>query len=179
VAPAPFGTALDSASDQGLVNIGSALHDGTICQDTGSGPDKNDVANAQLREWNSLGVRARYAFSGVREQRGECIERTASLGNGPHFQPVAEDHDRNQRRGFPPNVDFEKAECRSERSSKSDYDRQADECHHAGLVVGKFAPCPADKNNRTPGPTSNSQLQSETTSGRSSVAERELPKLRT
>jgi len=29
---------------------------------------------------------------------------------------------------------------------KGDYDRQADEGHHAGLVIGKFAPCPANKN---------------------------------
>jgi len=29
------------ASDHGLVNIGSALDDGTICGNTGSGPDKN------------------------------------------------------------------------------------------------------------------------------------------
>jgi len=32
-----------------------------------------------------------------------------------------------------------------ERRSKSDYDRQTDEGHHAAPAVGKFAPCPAKK----------------------------------
>ncbi len=84
------------ARDHGLVNIGSALNDSAICGNAGSGPDENDVANAQLREGNRLSFCAVYALSGVREQGGECIERATSLGNGPHFQPVAEDHDRDQ-----------------------------------------------------------------------------------
>ena len=58
---------------------------------------------------------------------------------------MAEDHDRDQRREFPPDFDLEEAECCGERRAKGDYDRQADEGHHAGLVVGKFAPCPADE----------------------------------
>ncbi len=29
--------------------------------------------------------------------------------------------------------------------SERDDDCQADESHHAGLSIGKFAPCPADK----------------------------------
>jgi len=36
----------------------------------------------------------------------------------PAFPASGEDHDRNQGREFPPNVNLEKAECRSERSSK-------------------------------------------------------------
>jgi hypothetical protein len=113
-APAAFGDRFGLAGDHRLVHIRSALNDGAICRDTGSGPDKNDVANAQLREWNSLGVCAHYAFSGVREQGGESIQRATSLGNGPHFRPMSEDHNRNQRCKFPPNVNLKEAKCRSE-----------------------------------------------------------------
>jgi hypothetical protein len=35
------------AGDHGLVNIGGALNDSAVCRNAGSGPDKNDVANAQ------------------------------------------------------------------------------------------------------------------------------------
>jgi hypothetical protein len=49
---------------------------------------ENDVANAQLRERNRFSVCAAYAFSGVREEGGERIESTASLGNGSHFEPM-------------------------------------------------------------------------------------------
>src|SRR6267143_504832 len=66
------------------------------CRNAGPWSNKNDVANAQLREWNGLNVSAIYSLGGGWEQGGECIERTTSLGNGPHFQPVAEYHDRDQ-----------------------------------------------------------------------------------
>ena len=61
------------AGDHGLVNIGRALNDSAVGRNAGSGPDKNDVADAQLREWNRLSFCAPYAFSGVREQGGECV----------------------------------------------------------------------------------------------------------
>ncbi|HEY5177996.1 MAG TPA: hypothetical protein VII95_20765 [Terriglobales bacterium] len=99
----------------------------------------------QLSDWNDLGLGSAYTFGCVWEQCSECIERTTSLGNGLHFQPMAEDHDRNQRCEFPPDFNLEKAECCGERRPKGDYDRQADECHHAGLAVGKFDPCPSDE----------------------------------
>jgi hypothetical protein len=38
-----------------------------------------------------------------------------------------------------------RAECTSERGSKCSCDPEADERHHAWLVVGKFAPCPANE----------------------------------
>ena len=134
------------AGNHGLVNIGRALNNHSICRNTASGPNKNDVANAQLRERNRFSIVALDTFGSVRKKGGERIERAARLGNGSHFKPVTEEHDRNQRREFPPNVNLEQAECRSERSSKCGYDPQADESHHAGLVIGKFAPCSADEN---------------------------------
>ena len=79
-----------------------------------------------------MNLASAYTFGSVREERGECIERATSLGNSSHFQPVAEDHDRDQRREFPPDLDLEEAECCGDRRTKGNYDRQADERHHAG-----------------------------------------------
>src|SRR5712671_725335 len=133
------------AGNHRLVNIGGPLGDCAIRRNPGSGPYKDNVADAQLREWNRLSVRTAYTFGSVREQRGEGIERAASLGNGSHFQPMAEDHDGDQRCDFPPDFNLEEPECCCERCPEGDYDRQADESHHAGLAVGKFAPCSTDE----------------------------------
>ena len=84
------------ASDHGLVNVSSTLNNRTICRNSGPGPHENDVANAQLREWNRLSVRVLYAFSGVRQKGRERIEGAAGLRNGSHFEPVTEEHDRDQ-----------------------------------------------------------------------------------
>ena len=64
----------------------------------------------QLRKRNGLDLCAAHTFGSVWEQRGECVERAKSLRNGSHFQPMAEDHDRYQRREFPPYLDLEEAE---------------------------------------------------------------------
>src|SRR5262249_25160586 len=82
----------------------------------------------------------------VRQQRGERIERATRLGNRSHFQPVAEDHDGNQRREFPPDLDLEKAKGCSQRCAKGNYDRQADKRHHARLAVRNLVPCPTYEN---------------------------------
>src|SRR5882762_11702380 len=79
---------LGLAGDHGLVNVGRALSDNAIRRNACSWPNKNDVANAQLREWNRTSICAVYALGGVWEQGGEGIERATSLGNSPHFQPV-------------------------------------------------------------------------------------------
>src|SRR6266851_10468391 len=103
----------------------------------------------QFPQWNGLNFSAVYTLGSVWEQSGECIERATSLRNGSHFEPVAENHNRNQRCELPPNVDLEQTKCRSERSSKSNNDGQADERHHAGLAVDKLSLRPAQENEAT------------------------------
>jgi hypothetical protein len=46
----------------------------------------------------------------------------------------------------PPNLYLEEAECCGERRSEGNYDRQADEGHHAGLAFRQLTPCPTDEN---------------------------------
>src|SRR5262249_42036415 len=116
------------------------------CRHTSSRADENNIPNLQLGERHRLSVGAYYAFSCVRKQRGKRCECTAGLRNGPHLQPVSENHDRNERCELPPNIDLEEAECTCERVTKGDEDPQADGGHHPGLAVRQFAACPADKN---------------------------------
>ena len=143
--PCPFRDRPGLAGNHRLVNIGGALDDRAIRRNASSGPDKDNVVHFQLRNWNGLSLGSVYTFGSVWEECGERIERATSLGNGSHFEPMAEDHDRDQRCEFPPDFNLEEAEGCGERRSKGDYDRQADEGHHAGLAVGKFAPCPANE----------------------------------
>jgi hypothetical protein len=131
------------AGNHGLVNIGGAFDDCAVRRHAGSGSDKDNVPHFQLRNWNGLSLGSPYTFGSVREQRSERIERATSLGNGSHFQPMTEDHDRDQRCEFPPDFDLEETDGGGKGRSKGDYDRQADEGHHARLAVGKLAPCPA------------------------------------
>jgi hypothetical protein len=72
-----------------------------------------------------------------------------SLGNRPHFQPVAQDHDRRQGCEFPPDFDLEQAESSRQRCAERNRDPQADEGHHAGLTVSNLAPRPTYKNDAT------------------------------
>ena len=130
------------ARNHRLVNICDAFDDGAIRRDAGSGPDKDHVTHVQFRQWHGVNFRTGYTLSSVWKQRGECIERSSSLGNGSHFEPVAQNHYRNQRCEFPPHFDLEEAKCRSQRRTKRDDDGQTDERHHAWLMVGKLTLCP-------------------------------------
>src|ERR1035441_5901950 len=132
------------AGNHRLVNIGRALDDFTIRWNASSRSDKDDITHFQIRDWNGLRVCAVYAWGGVWKQRGESIERTTSLGNGSHFEPMSEHLDRDQRCEFPPDFNLEETKGCGERRTKGNYDRQADEGHHSGLAVGEFAPCPAE-----------------------------------
>ena len=145
LSPGPLRDCPGLARNHRLVNIGGPLDNCAIRRNALSGPHKDNVPQLQLRERNGLDLVSGYTFGRVWEQCGECVERATSLGNGSHFQPMTEDHDRNQRCQFPPDFNLEETEGCCERRSKGDDDRQADEGHHAGLAVGKFSPCPTEE----------------------------------
>ena len=125
VAPGPFGTGFDSPVIIDSSTSAAPVDDRAIRRDPSSGPDKDNVTHLQFRQGNYLNFRAIYALSSIRKQGGQGIERAMSLRNRSHFQPVAENHDRNQRRKLPPHFDLEQAECRGERSNKRNNDGQS------------------------------------------------------
>ena len=128
-----------------FVDVRNSLDNSAVRRNTGARPHEHDVADTQFGERHGSSVRPLHAFSGVRQQRRERVECATGLGDGAHFQPMTEDHDRNQRRNFPPHVNLEDAECRRERSCKGDDDCQADERHHPGGAIRKFAHCAAEE----------------------------------
>jgi hypothetical protein len=143
--PRALGHSSGLTGDQRFVNIGGPLDDRTIRRDAAPGPDEDDFAHLQLRDRNGFGLRALYALGSVREKRSERIERATSLGNRSHLQPMAEEHDGDERTELPPDLDFEEAKSSRERRAKGDADCQADERHHAGLVIDKLAPGSAEE----------------------------------
>src|ERR1700674_3471302 len=93
--PATFGSGLDSPV---IMDSSTSAAPSTTVPSAGTRAPglTRTMSPTQLREWNRLSFCAPYAFSGVREQGGECVQRATSLENVSHFEPVAEDHHRNQ-----------------------------------------------------------------------------------
>ncbi len=76
--------------------------------------NKENITGLQLGKRNDFDFDPSHTFGSIREQRRKRIERAASLRNGPHLQPVSQDHDRDERNKFPPDLDLKQAECSGE-----------------------------------------------------------------
>ncbi len=78
----------------------------------------------------------------VGQQRGQRVERRRRGRDRAHLDPVAEQHDHDQQRELPPEVELvvEQAEARAERREVGDGDREPDEQHHAGRAGLQLRP---------------------------------------
>ena len=144
--PGLFGNCFDSPV---IIDSSTSAAPSTTVPSAGnavSGPDKDDVTHVQFPQGNDLNFRAIYAFSSIRKQGGKGIERAMGLRYRSHFQPMAENHDRNERRKLPPHFDLEQTECRRERGNKRNDDGQSDQGHHPGFTLGKLAPRSTNEN---------------------------------
>ncbi len=83
-----------------------------------------------------------YPLRDVRQQRGQGLQGPRRLPDGPHLQPVAEQHDRHQQGQLPPEVEVEEAEGHRGARHERDRDRHAYEQHHPRLPVPRL-PKPA------------------------------------
>ena len=74
-------------------------------------------------------------FGFVGQQRGERGERALGLADRLHLEPVAEQHDVDEQRELPPEVEIEAAHVQARREARGerDRDREADQQHHARL----------------------------------------------
>src|SRR5262249_9893698 len=90
-------------------------------------------------------------YGGVRQQLRELFERTLRLGDRAHLDPVAEDHDRDERGQLPPEVYSGEAEGHREAEPERNADREGDERHHPGPAVGKLADRALDEHPPTVG----------------------------
>src|SRR5262245_3170258 len=139
LAPGSFGTGRDSPV---IIDSSTSAAPSATTPSAGTrapGSDQDQVACAHRGERDDLDSRVRHPFDRVREQGRQGIEGAASLGDRPHLQPVAEEHDGDKRRELPPDVDCEEAERRGEGGDEGNRDRQADQGHHPWLAVRQLA----------------------------------------
>jgi hypothetical protein len=124
-----------------LVHIGAAVDDPAVGGNAAARADHDDVADPQL------GGRDRHdpipldALRLVRDQRGEGVECGARLRERAHLDPVAEQHDHDQQRQLPPELELvvQQPHGRSPGGEERDRDGEADQQHHAGLAGAQLA----------------------------------------
>ena len=71
----------------------------------------------------------------VGQQLGQRRQGAPGLADRLHLLPVAEQHDRDQRRQLPPELEVEPVEAGGHRRHVGDGDRHRDQQHHPGLAV--------------------------------------------
>ena len=105
-----LGDAAGLAGDHRLVDVGGAVDDHAVGRDARAGSDEHDVADREVRDRDLLGAGRRDPLGRVRQQRRQGGERALRLRDRAHLEPVAEQHDRDQGRQLPPDLDLEQAE---------------------------------------------------------------------
>ena len=127
------------AGDERLVHRAAPGSYDAVRGNVRAGANEHQVAFTQFRDRNLVDV-----FSGavgadarrrVRQQLRQLAHGAPRLGDGAHLQPVAEKHDRDERRKLFPERHSGKSERDGETERERDGDCQRDECHHAGEAV--------------------------------------------
>ena len=121
------------AGDHRLVDIGGTVDDDAIGRHPSARADEDHVADRECIERDRLGSIGGDAFGRVREEGGQRREGPLRLGDRAHLQPVPEEHDRDEGRQLPPDLDLEEAERAGPAGDEGNDDRQRDEGHHPGL----------------------------------------------
>ena len=94
---------------------------------TGLGPSPYLLAT---REGDQIGF--------VGQQGGQGVQGAGGLAEGPHLQPVAQQHDHDQQGQLPPELEVEGAEDGGDAGPEGDQDGQGDEQHHARLAAAQL-----------------------------------------
>ena len=109
--PGSFGTGRDSPV---IIDSSTSAAPSTTSPSAGTRrarADEHDVADRKRRRAATVSMPlVRDPLGAVRQQLGEGGERAARLGDRAHLEPVAEQHDRDQRRELPPDLDLEQAQ---------------------------------------------------------------------
>ncbi len=120
------------AGDHRFVHRCGTSHDLAVGRHSTTGPDQDDVTESEIRNGDLDGFASFDPLRSVRQEFGERGERALGLSDRFHLLPVAEQHDHDQRRQLPPEVEITPAERARERRSVGDGDRQCDQQHHPG-----------------------------------------------
>ncbi len=142
--PARHGVGL--AGDHRLVQLCGAIGNGPVDRNAAAGAHQDEVTDAQLVERDRLHAAVGPdALGVVGEQLGECGQRALSLADGPHLHPVAQQHDRDQQRQLPPDLDVEVTEAGRQARGERDHDRHRDQQHHPGLAGASLGHAPGEE----------------------------------
>ncbi len=132
--------------DHRLVHLGAAVDDRPVGRDARTGPHQGDIADGEVAERDRHHAVRGHLLGRVGQHRGQGVERARRRAQRPHLEPVPEQHDHDQQRQFPPEVEVEPAQ--SERGHpgrrERDADGHGDEQHHSGPAVAQLVP-PADE----------------------------------
>ena len=137
--PGCLGHGLRLTGDHRFVDVGRALGDDPVGRHAGAGSDQHHVPQDERVERHRLRSVLGHSLGGIGQQLGEGRKGAAGLGNRAHLEPVAQQHDGDQRGQLPPDLDLEQAERPGPAGHEGDDDRQADQGHHRRLPVGKLA----------------------------------------
>ena len=100
------------AGDHRLVDLGLAVDDRAVGRHARARAHEHDVAQARAPRAGTVSTPSsvtRSASSG--KQLGERGERALRLADGLHLEPVAEQHDHDEERELPPEVEVEIADA--------------------------------------------------------------------
>ena len=102
--------------DHRFVDLGFAVGDVAVGGHPRAGSHQHDIARPQRVDADRLDL-ARFgdAFRFVGQQRGQRRERALGLPDRVHLEPVAEQHDVDQQRELPPEVEIEAADVQARR----------------------------------------------------------------
>ena len=108
------------AGDHRLVHVRRPVDDLAVGRNTRARPDQDDIARGQRRDRHRLDRPVPNALGLVGQQLGERLQRAARLADRPHLQPVAEQHDHDQRGELPPELEVEQPQHRRRAGDERD-----------------------------------------------------------
>ena len=137
--PVPFLDRDRLAGERRLVDGAPPLHDGTVGGNFLARLHEHAVARAERARRHVLDLPVRSDSVGlVGHQPGQFFERRRRPHHAPHLDPVADEHEVDERRRLPEKQLAVEAEHDGERVKEGDGDRHRDERHHPRPPVAQF-----------------------------------------
>ena len=126
-----------------LVHLGGTVDDDSVGGHAAAGPHDHDVVDPQFGGCHRLDAVAAVSYDAFRlvgQQRRQRVQRRRGLRQRPHLDPVAQQHDHDQQRELPPEVEVvrQHAEAGAPRRDERDRDGQADQQHHSRCAGTDF-----------------------------------------
>jgi len=128
------------AGDHRLVDVGLSVDHPAVGGDAAAGPHDDDIADGEVGGRHRHDAVALDPLGLVGQESGERVERRRGRRERAHLDPVPEQHDDDEERQLPPELELvvQDAEARAPRREEGDRDRERDEGHHAGPAAAEL-----------------------------------------